>query len=198
MRLWFDAFGPSRRRRGASWRHLGGVLAPALSVLAPSWAVLALYWPILAPFWNVLGASWTAKGANTVPTCFPTPSHIHSKNHTKIDHVCWCLLGSRFFLLDSGEIGVATWRQAGTKIKSKSDLQIKLPDSWKYCFMLQEFEAGRKHEIEIEQKMLSEMDDISASIFDRSCWIWEGKLGWNIGPTSIQKGVKNEQRYADK
>ena len=44
--------------------------------------------------------------------------------------------------------------------------------------------------VKIDQKRRPTWEGILASIFDRFWWIWGGKLGEKIEPTSIKKGIE--------
>ena len=47
-----------------------------------------------------------------------------------------------------------------------------------------------KNRTKIDEKMSATWKGISASIFDRFCWILGSKLGGKTEPKSIQKGIQ--------
>ena len=100
---------------------------------------------------------------------------------------------------------VPTWRQNGTKIKSKIDINFEgqKPTSRLDFNLFSGVRFGNKHRCKSDLKMHSKMQYILASIFERFMWVLDSKLGAfclqdaprypNLAPKMAQEPPKTDQ-----
>ena len=88
--------------------------------------------------------------------------------------------------------------QVGTNIKSKIDLNFKMPFLQKYykpmkksmIFWFSGVQVGSKNRSKINQNMKPTWEGLLVSILSGFWWVMEAKLGRKMEPKVIQKGIE--------